>query len=102
MDGMKHNAEAMVDNQAKTINGRNGVEGGVCEFTIGRQRRKIARAVRRLVSREVNGVHQLVGELRRSIAEMRESVGQGGDRGISKCFWEKLSMSRRNEDEYSS
>ena len=86
----------------KTINDRNGVEGGVCEFTIRRQRRKISTAVRRLVSREVNGVHQLVGELRRSIAEMRESVGQGGDRGISTCLWEKVSMSRRNEGDYSS
>ena len=39
-----------------------------------RQRRKISRVVRRLVSRETNDIDYLVGELKQSIAEMRESA----------------------------
>ena len=40
-----------------------------------RQRRNISRAVRRLISREANGIDRFIGELRHSIAEMRGSVG---------------------------
>ena len=39
-----------------------------------RQRRKISRVVRRLVSRETNDIDYLVSELKQSIAEMRESA----------------------------
>ena len=39
-----------------------------------RQRRKISRMVRRLVSRETNDIDYLVGELKQCIEEMRESA----------------------------